>query len=134
MNVREKPKMTKSNLGAIPASVLALLKHQWVKPDGYSAHAAVFERYPDRRSRPAYYVYRKGTDFNGWGNVTHAEAVWLVRDNVFPGLMLDDGRGISVNEHAQHALDDFCRDVYGAWAKFQARLLEIQIACPRMAD
>jgi hypothetical protein len=35
-------------------------------------------------------------------------------------------------EHAQHALDDFCREVYGAWEAYKKRLQKAVATCPSM--
>jgi hypothetical protein len=36
------------------------------------------------------------------------------------------GRQVVINEHALHALQDFCSEVYDAWAKYQIRLAETE--------
>lgn len=105
---------------AIPASVLALLKHQWKEADPrYSAFDSVFTDANDRtrQSDPSYYHIRPGEEIEHDGDVfTHVEATELVKEGVFSCLakVQQDGGSVTINEHAQHALTDFCSEVYSA--------------------
>src|SRR5690348_10326838 len=99
----------------IPASVLALLKHKWQEADlAYSSFDLVFNDTNDRgrRSNTSYYHIRPGkkveTDFDV---LTHDEAIQLVMEGAFGSLAKrqDDGT-VTINEHAQHALTDFCSE------------------------
>lgn len=122
---------------AIPASVLAVLKHRWKDADPRcSSFEFVFNDKDDRRRRsdPSYYHIRPGkkveTDFDV---LTHDEAAQLVKDGAFGSLAkMQDGGGVVINEHAQHALTDFCSEVYSAWSKYQRRIAEAERACPPM--
>jgi hypothetical protein len=119
----------------IPKSVLALLRHRYVLPNGYCAFDRIFhgqgedEAYRrDRQRDPAYYFYREGGP--AWLDMTHKEAKALVRQGVYAGTAEDRGDCVMVNEHSQHALEDFCRSVYGSWALYLKRLALAQRACP----
>lgn len=48
----------------------------------------------------------------------------LARDDLLGGLMVKCPETNVINEHAHHALADFCSAVYGAWAKFGERLAQ----------
>lgn len=120
---------------AIPASVLAILKHCWKEADpNYSSFDAVFNGRADkgRRDDPSYYHIRPGakreTEFDVFD---HTEAVRLVHEEVF-GTMAEvqDGGRVVVNEHVQHALTDFCGEVYSAWEKYLRRIEQVENACP----
>jgi hypothetical protein len=139
----------------IPDSVLKLLRHRWkvAEPD-YSAFQSVFdppfEPFGDdpeaeQRDRHAALVRNRRLDpscyytpIDGPRSIeaiagfifTHPEAVALICDAVFGTAAEDEGSRIVINEHAQHALEDFCQEVYGAWAKYLDRLARIERACP----
>ena len=111
---------------AIPTAVLALLRQPWETPDGYTAHRAIFEGDSEERRRdPSYYQYR--ADETGRQlSCTYAEAKALCEAGIFGRLWTANGAGdIAVNEHMQHALDDFCRETYEAWERFGQRREEI---------
>ena len=117
----------------IPASVLALLRHRWKLPDGYSAFESVFTRNErGRQTDPSYYMIAKGKEVEDtdWDCMSHREAVALVREGVFGETAEDQGSRVAINEHAEHAMQDFCREVYGAWAKYRDRLQQVERACP----
>jgi hypothetical protein len=111
----------------IPASILAILTHRWQEADSrYSSFASVFNDKDDkgRRSHPSYYHIRPGKkveiDFDVLAN---EEAAELVKEGAFGSLakVQKDGT-VTINEHAQHALTDFCSEVYSAWEKYQKRI------------
>lgn len=115
----------------IPASVLAVLKHKWVVTEGYSAFDSVFNDREDeeRRRDPSYYHIRTGKKIDfAFDQFTHAEAKSLVMEGVFGALAVSRDGGVVINEHAQHALTDFCSEVYAAWGKYQRRLAEVEKA------
>jgi hypothetical protein len=127
----------------IPASVLDLLRHRWVTPDGYCAFDSVFHGEADEGSRlqrqidPAYYHYGPGGGAQLFGDMTFAEAQALHREHVFGEFSGNRNGHISVNEHAQHALQDFCREVYAAWKTYQDRIDVLRGTCMpvgRMTD
>lgn len=114
----------------IPPSVLTLLRQKWVEPDGYVAFD-IFDHpmQPDRQRDPSYYFIHRGLR-SDVAPLTHPEAVALVREGVFGSTAVDDGDCVVINEHSQHALEDFCRDVYAAWNLYQSRLRRVRAACP----
>lgn len=115
--------------------VLAVLKHRWTEPDPrYSSFEAVFNDNDDRgrRSDPSYYHIHVGKEVQTDLDVlSHAEATLLVAQGVFgPLAKAQTGGMVTINEHAQHAFTDFCSEVYGAWAKYQRRIAEVEKVCP----
>ena len=115
----------------IPEAVLGLLRHQWLEPDRDSAFEFVFRRDPGRQRRPSYYFIRKGSaaDPDGPG-FSYEEALALISEGAFGRVAQDRDTDVCINEHAAHALNDFCRDVYGAWATYRKRLADAERACP----
>src|SRR5271165_3329564 len=111
----------------IPISVLEVLKHEWRAADqAYSSFDGVFNDKDDRgrRTNPSYYHIGVGkkveTNFDVF---SHAEASNLVKDGAFASLAkVQDDKSVTINEHAQHAMTDFCSEVYSAWQKYQRRL------------
>jgi hypothetical protein len=124
------------NYTAIPDSVLALLKKRWRLPDGYSAFESTFDDpiEPDRRRDPSYYHLRVDSEVTDpdWQNLSHSEAVALIKDGVFGASALQEELGVALNEHADHAMQDFCSEVYEAWAKFQERMRLVEQARPNI--
>jgi hypothetical protein len=122
----------------IPASVLSVLKHEWQPADpNYSSFDGQFnEDDKGRKSEPSYYHISPGkkveTDFDVF---SHAEASKLAEEGVFARLAKVQNNGtVTINEHAQHALSDFCSEVYSAWKKYQHRLAKVEKACPPLDD
>lgn len=124
---------------AIPASIFAILKVRWKEADpNYSSFDANFngDSNRERRIDPSYYHLRPGKkiDLPDFDVLTHAEAMELVREGAFGSLAkVREGGAVAINEHAQHALTDFCSEVYSAWGKYQRRLDEAERACPLVA-
>jgi hypothetical protein len=108
----------------IPESVLKLLALEWRPTGGHSSFDSVFNDERGsyrRRADPSYYMHRPDNpDANN--GLKHAEVVALVADGVLLDHRTVDGTHIRINEHEQHALNDFCSEVYDAWRKFQARI------------
>lgn len=126
----------------IPASVLAILQNRWKEADpSHSAFDAAFndadarER-RERRSDPSHYLIPPDRPFDAAVDaLTRAEAVSLVRGGVFgPLAKVCDNGVVAINEHAQHALVDFCSEVYAAWDKYERRIAEVRAACPPPHD
>lgn len=123
----------------IPDSVLNLLKHRWREADSdYASFDALFNDPidPERRTDPSYYHIRPGkeieTDFD---TISHAEAMQLVNEGVFGTLAkVYEDDTVTINEHAQHALVDFCAEVYSAWVKYQQRISEVRKVSPPFKD
>ena len=124
----------------IPNSVLDVLKNEWQAADpAYSAFDQVFNDKTDKQSRkahPSYYYIREGKEVETNLDVlSHAEALKLVNDGAFASLAkVQDDKSVTINEHAQHAMIDFCSEVYSAWHRYQRRLVQIQAACPSLDD
>jgi hypothetical protein len=113
----------------IPTSVLRLLKHQWKPGDSDSSFDSVFNDAQDkkRRKRPSYYHIRQGRKIeNEFDVFTYEEACQLVREGSFGPLAVLRDENVTINEHAQHAMADFCSEVYSAWAKYKHRISEVE--------
>jgi hypothetical protein len=105
--------MTTTLAKAIPKSVLATLDKRWRDADtGYRAFESIFNE-RGRAVDPSYYALAPLTGF------TIAEFSAMTRDRVFEDCVLESG---DINEHAVHALQDFCNDVYKAWGIYQQRV------------
>ena len=100
----------------IPRSVCALIGAAPWSATGIRAFSL---RFRERAASPCFYVIRQG---HGSTDVTHDEAKALHREGAFGRHSHDDGTSVVVNEHALHALTDFCREVAGAWLAYQGRL------------
>ncbi len=111
----------------IPGSLLALLRDYWnPAQDGFS-HFEV-NHTDDRRTDASGYVYRRGTDANPDLGPTFSsqEAAALAKEDLFERFFETDGETHVLNEHAQHAIQDFLEETYAAWAKCQERLNRIR--------
>ena len=116
-NLKDDPMKLKS----IPRSLIDLLGQRWQAPSSYSSfHSNFSDNDRDRQARPSRYIHRPDTSryVNG---LKHAEVRALVADGVLTNDWRGHGDAIAINEHQQHALCDFCSEVYDAWDKFQAR-------------
>lgn len=113
--------MSKYDGGPIPKSVLALLAERW-KTDYTTSFESVFYSYPVRRVDPSFYFFREESPDQDVNGLTQSEVEKLVSDGVFGGEAIPNSGFIAVNEHAQHALLDFCQEVYSGWDKYQRRL------------
>lgn len=65
---------------------------------------------------------------------THAEIAVLSRAGILDGLCRVSDQSISLNEHASHALADFCRETYEAWGRCQERLSAARTALANTKD
>jgi hypothetical protein len=93
-------------LKTIPSSVLTLL--------------AVGDRSHDP-GRQARYIHRP-EDRSPRNGLTWSEARALIDDGVIANDWVGTRAAIAITEHEQHALCDFCSEVYAAWERFQTRL------------
>ncbi|RVI45672.1 hypothetical protein [Sinorhizobium meliloti] len=107
----------------IPAAVLKLLEHPWMT-DGYFPFRSVWSQSEDRRRRPSYYFHRKGRDIPEMV-FTYEELAAIMRTGLLGGVARSCSGQICINEHAQHALEDFCREVYGSWRMLQSRICDV---------
>ena len=112
-------------MAKIPDSVVALLKDDWNPSEGYSQFDSTFTERPGRDHDPSFYIYRAGHE--GLGTFTSSEIAALAKDSVFGQHLDQSGNSMIVNEHAQHALQDFLADVQDAWLKYQSRLNNIPV-------
>jgi hypothetical protein len=103
-------------LTTIPRSVLNLLGVRW-RPTvgGFDEHRC------ERRAHPSRYIHRpeRSAPLNG---LRHSEVRALVADRVLTNDWRGNGDAIAINEHEQHALCDFCSEVYDAWDRLQTRI------------
>lgn len=123
----------------IPKSLLDLLKKPWqpVSKAAGSAFQANFEPELERRRRPSFYFGYEGSRRPDDDFLTFEEIAALIQGGVLrtPLAALYTARSsgerqTSTNEHAQHAVIDFCEAVYAAWGTLQARLDQAATACP----
>jgi len=108
---------------AIPAPILEMLKEQWRQSDDSSAFDYPFEKRP---ADPSFYAYRREDLKQDNNGVRTEEVAELAKLPFFEGLIQQTPNGFTFNEHAQHALMDFCSEVYFAWAKFNQRLERVR--------
>lgn len=102
--------MTTKTRRPIPKSVFAVLDKTWRDADtGYRAFDPIFNE-RGRARDPSYYFSAWSTGFSD------AELARMAKEGVFKGAMH------GYNEHAIHAMHDFCNDVYQAWGVCQERL------------
>lgn len=102
----------------IPVQVLQLLKQAWQRPNGVSEFEAGFTATKPSAERYVHVDQRDNPD----SAFRHDEIDDLVASGVFEGLVTAIGGGVAVNVHAEHALADFCSEVYEAWDRLQDRL------------
>lgn len=114
------------NYSAIPKGVRELLRHKWRMP----GNASIFDdnAHGARLADPSYYFARPG------GDPPHAldyeDVQGLIAEPMFEGLARQGNGVTSMNEHAEHALIEFCEAVYEAWVKCEKRLESL----PRRPD
>lgn len=121
----------------IPKSLLNLLADVWKPATEANGRAfdQVFEQ-QDRRRDPSFYFNYEGSRKGFDAYLSFKESAALIRDGVFcPPLAAlytatSGERQTSTNEHAQHAVIDFCEEVYAAWQTLQNRLDQVAQACP----
>lgn len=115
-----------ANTTPIPAALRKLLDHAWMRNEKYSPFLSNYE---DRRREPSFYIYQKQRPNDGQV-FTIAELEALANDGVLDGLVTDYENTVAVNEHAEHAISDFCSTVYRAWDELEARLDAVRRRAP----
>ena len=121
----------------IPKSLLSLLAEPWrpASEANGSAFQPVFDQ-DDRRHRPSFYFAYEASRSQSADMLHFAEVTALIRDKVLTASHAaivkptSGPRQTSTNEHAQHAVIDFCEAAYAAWETLQTRLDQIAQACP----
>jgi len=117
----------------IPPAILKMLAdNQWRPTEGYSAFDSVWNTDPDfpelaehtkeRQRDPSFYHFRRDNLAEDNNGVSGKEVEALSALDMFEGLIGAYPDGFSFNEHAQHALADFCCEVYDAYRKLKERL------------
>lgn len=110
----------------MPKPILAMLEEVWKETDGFS----IYQHNRERKGKNAsVYLYSKDEpDHDNNGVRTH-EVASMADLPAFNGLIKKNSKGFAFNEHAQHALTEFCSDVYEAWRKCSKRLDEVRDEC-----
>ncbi|MSX01596.1 MAG: hypothetical protein F2813_00370 [Actinobacteria bacterium] len=104
----------------IPAALRDLMGQEWKREVGHSMFAG---RYEKAGADPSYYHHRHDdTEVGLTASFSTPEIAALMRDGVLDGLARENEHGLTVNEHAEHAMTDFMSDVYQAWDKLNKRL------------
>jgi hypothetical protein len=110
----------------IPKSLLNLLAQQW-KPATESDEGAFEAIFAERGREPSFYFASEG-DPPAIDMLRFNEVVALLRDGVLTDVTgavrrrPSGNQYTAANEHAQHAIYDFCETVYAAWGQLQHRL------------
>lgn len=104
----------------IPEEVRALLVSKWRHDPGKTRNVA--QSGDDRLTRPSYYQMSEGQDYPS--TFSYEEALGLAQAGAFGvGVRIHETH-VSVNEHAQHSLEEFLGDVCEAWTRHKQRLAE----------
>ncbi len=120
----------------IPPSVLALLNETWKDADPRnSAFELVFgpENKRGRIRHPSYYFIRRHHEHRPYA-LRYDEAASLCASGALGSAAKATDGIVVINEHAQHALFDFCSEVYAAWGKYQKRLADLERYCPETPE
>lgn len=102
----------------IPGAVLRLLVQAWQRTNGISEFEAGFSAGQPSAER---YVHAAKSD-NPESAFSFVEIEDLLSSGIFDGLSHGSDCLVAVNVHAEHALADFCSEVYEAWDRLQDRL------------
>jgi hypothetical protein len=121
----------------IPKSLLALLIRPWqpASDANGSAFGPIFDE-ADRRCRPSFYFAYQASRTPDDDFLTFEDVMALIADGVLTPATAaivtarSGERQTATNEHAQHALIDFCEAASAAWETLQHRLDQIAQACP----
>ena len=114
----------------IPAQVLQLLAQAWQRPGGVSEVEAGFAAAQPSADR---YLHEKQRD-NPDSAFRVVEIEDLVASGLFEGLSSSTDGAFTVNVHAEHAVADFCSEVYEAWDRLQGRLEAARAVAARTSD
>lgn len=111
----------------IPTAVLDLLKEAWMT-NGYRPFDSVFNISQERREFPSFYFYPEGYKPQGTGLVfSYSGVAALINSGLLDGIGFTDPlHPIAINEHAQHALEQFCRETYEAWRRCEQNLASVR--------
>jgi hypothetical protein len=127
----------------IPRSLLDMLAQEWSPADpeieeSGGAFGSIFAD-RDRARDPSFYFASEG-ESEASSMLQFDEVAGLLRDGVLTSAAAavryrpSGARYAVTNEHAQHAIYDFCQAVYAGWDQLQQRLALIERASPRRAD
>jgi hypothetical protein len=112
----------------IPPAILKMLgENEWIPTEGHSLFEQVWgdgadDYHRERQRDPAFYYFLKRDLADDNNGVSGKEVEALSSLALFKGLIDAQPEHFAFNEHAQHALTDFCSEVYDAYRKLQARL------------
>ena len=112
----------------IPPAILKMLgDNEWRPTDGHSLFDQVWGdeangHHRGRQRDPSFYYFLKRDLAENNNGVSGREVEALSCLAVFKGLIDAQPEHFAFNEHAQHALTDFCSEVYDAYRKLQERL------------
>lgn len=112
--------MTTTN--KIPPVILKILANEWCPLKGYSSFDMTMKMRPHD---PSYYCFYKNSPYEINYSFTNKEAILLTELPMLEGLIFEYEKHIALNEHAQHALSDFCSEVYDCYRKLQKRIKSI---------
>lgn len=113
----------------IPAAVLQLLTEAWQRTGGVSEFEQGFAR-----SAPEAASYVHGSADTDSDSAFSRREIEMLRDaGLFEGLARQSGQTLATNAHAEHALADFCAEVYDAWDRLQGRLEAARALAARSA-
>lgn len=99
-----------------------MLEQQWRTPDGYYSFEAVWSNGNDRQRYPSFYHYYNRSMDEDNNGLRGKEVEQLADLPQFAGLIFHNSNGLGINEHAQHALVEFCEKVYELYGELQTRL------------
>lgn len=111
----------------IPTAVLDLLKEAWVT-NGYRPFDSVFNISQERRAFPSRcYYYPEGYKPQGTGLVfSYSDVEALIKSGLINNTYSIQSDSIAINEHIQHALEQFCRETYEAWRRCEQNLTSVR--------
>src|SRR5947209_5767195 len=123
----EAPHRRKPIMKTIPKSLLGMLAQKWHPADPEEGEGGAFESIfaeEDRARDPSFYISREGEP-SASAMLQFDEVIGLLRDGVLTSTTAavrhypSGARYTATNEHAQHAIYDFCQAVYAAWDQLQ---------------
>ena len=109
----------------IPSAVLVLLKrYHWALPEPGHTEFDFMQGFRSIGEPVGAFTYLPIGDDRcpEGGMMTYAELLRLTRVEPFKSFISQDGDKLLINEDAHTALEDFCRAVYGEWARCCDRL------------
>ncbi len=112
-----------AEMTAIPQPILDMLKVVWQPGSVPSTFESVAD--DERLKNPSFYHHGKNQGDYDNNGILASDANALLNASELEGLIKDNGDSIAMNEHAHHALTDFCSEVYDSWRKLQGILESI---------